>query len=193
MIQYYGLSDKDTVFNMTNHSYFNLNGHKSGSVLKHKLLLLADRYTPGDEELIPTGELRDVTGTPFDFRNEHCIGDFIAADDPDIKAGHGYDINLVINGNEIKEEAEFFGKLTGDQSGIVMEMYTDLPAVQFYSASCTNYPNGKEGANYQQYCSTCFETQYCPNAVNEPRFVSSILKKNEEKVSLTVYRFSVEA
>ena len=193
MIQYYGLSDEDTVFNMTNHSYFNLNGHASGTVLNHKLMLLCDGYTPADRELIPTGEIRDVTGTPFDFREEKTIGKDIHADDPDIASGSGYDCNLVIRGNRKTEDAEFFGRLTGDLSGITMEMYTDLPAVQFYTASTTNYPNGKDGANYQQYCSACFETQFCPNAVNTPEFVSPVIRRGEEAVSLTVYRFGLEA
>ncbi len=192
MIEYYGLSDRDTVFNMTNHTYFNLNGHDSGTVLNHKLTLLSDAYCPTDARQITTGEKKDVTGTPFDFREEKTIGRDIFADDEDLMIGQGYDHNYIINGGHVKEDAEYFGTLTGDISGISMEMYTDLPDVQFYAANKTDYANGKDGAYYGKHCAACFETQYAPNAVNLPEFVSPVIKANEERTSLTVYRFITE-
>ncbi|MBR3035885.1 MAG: galactose mutarotase [Lachnospiraceae bacterium] len=192
MLEYYGQSDQDTVMNMTNHTYFNLNGHDSGTVLNHRLTLLSDAYCLADERQVTTGEVKDVTGTPFDFRTEKTLGQDIFADDPDLIIGKGYDSNFIINGDEVKEEAEYFGRLVGDKSGIVMEMYTDLPGVQLYTANKTDYPNGKDGAYYQQHCAACFETQYAPNAVNIPSFVSPIIKAGEERTTLTVYRFTTE-
>jgi len=194
MIQYYGLSDKDTIFNMTNHTYFNMNGHDSGDVLNHTVYLYADQFMPTDERLLPTGELRSVEGTPFDFREGQKIGEHIRDDEPNLKIGKGYDHNFIVNNGEKKEDAELIGKFIGDKSGITMEIYSDLPGVQFYSACQTDYRNGKGGTHYQQYCAACFETQYAPDAINLPEsgLLAPIIKAGEELVSLTVYRFTTE-
>jgi len=192
MIQYYGLSDQDTVFNMTNHSYFNLNGHNSGDILNHTVYLYSDGYNTTDSRLIPTGEIVPVEGTPFDFRNGRKIGTDIHSDNYDLNTANGYDHNFVINGGKKIEDAELFGKCIGDKSGIVMEMYTDLPGVQMYAGNFTVYDHGKENFDYKQHCAVAFETQYTPNAINmDPeKFARPLIKAGEEFVSLTVYSFS---
>ena len=192
MIDYYGLCDKDSIFNMTNHSYFNLNGAGSGDVLNHKVTLYADAFTATDADLIPTGELTDVTGTPMDFREGKTIGQDIKADYEPLKFGKGYDHNFVVNGGEVQEDAELIGKCVGDKSGIFMEIYTDLPGVQMYTANGMEQPNGKNGLQYHTNGAVCFETQYFPDAMNHENFAHPVIKAGEEKVSLTVYRFGVE-
>ena len=192
MIDYYGLSDKDTVFNMTNHSYFNLNGDASGDILGHRVKLFADAYNETDCDLIPTGVLSDVTGTPMDFREEKTIGQDIGADFEPLHFGHGYDHNFIINGGLVQEDAELVGWCTGDKTGIKMEIYTDLPGVQMYTANGMEQPNGKHGKAYHTNGAVCFETQYFPDSVNHPEFPQPIIRAGEEKVSLTVYRFTTE-
>ncbi|MBO7364889.1 MAG: galactose mutarotase [Lachnospiraceae bacterium] len=194
MISYYGMSDKDTVFNMTNHSYFNLNGHASGDVLGHTVIIYSDAITATDADQIPTGELIDVTGTPFDFREPHTIGERIGdRSDINIVIGNGYDHNFVVNGGQRQEDAQLVASCRGDRTGIVMEVYTDLPDMQMYTANTTDIADGKDGVHYRPHCGVCFETQYAPNAVNIPAFRSPVIKAFEERQSLTVYRFLTEA
>ena len=192
MIDYYGFSDADTIMNMTNHSYFNLNGAGSGDILGHKLVLYSDYITETDKDLIPTGKLMDVTGTPFDFRQEKTIGQDIRADFEALHFGHGYDHNFVVNGGKRQEDAQLIGRVTGDQTGIVMEIYTDLPGVQMYTSNGMEQPNGKDGKAYHNNGAVCFETQFAPNAINIPEFESPVLKANQETTTLTVYRFLTE-
>ena len=189
-IQYYGLSDEDTIMNMTNHSYFNLNGHDSGDILNHRVRIDADYITLTDPGLVPTGELLDVTGTPFDFREEKTIGQDIDEDFEELTYGHGYDHNFVVNGGKRVEDAQFIASCTGDKSGITMEVYTDLPGVQVFTANTSDYENGKDGMHYRPRAAICFETQYAPNAINIPSFEQPVLKKDKEDISLTVYRFT---
>lgn len=190
MIEYYGLSDQDTIFNMTNHAYFNLNGAGSGTILNHKVKLYADAFTATDHGLIPTGELRDVTGTPMDFRNAKTIGEDIEADYEPLKDGKGYDHNFVVNDGRVQADAELIAVAEGDVSGIVMEVYTDLPGVQMYTANTTCEPNGRDGKAYDKNAAVCFETQFFPDAIHHSEFASPILKAGEEKTTLTVYRFT---
>lgn len=190
MIEYYGLSDQDTIFNMTNHAYFNLNGAGSGTILNHKVKLYADAFTATDHALIPTGELQDVTGTPMDFREGKTIGQDIEADFGPLKDGQGYDHNFVVNGGEVQTDAELIAVAEGDASGIVMEVYTDLPGVQMYTANTTYVECGREHKPYGKNSAVCFETQYFPDAIHHPEFPQPILKAGEEKTSLTVYRFT---
>ena len=192
MIDYYGFSDADTVMNMTNHSYFNLNGEGSGDILGHKVTLYADYITETDSDLIPHGELIDVTGTPFDFREEKTIGQDINADNEALHYGKGYDHNFVVNDGKRAEDAQLVGKCVGDKSGIVMEIYTDLPGVQMYTSNGMEQPNGKGGKAYHTNGAVCFETQFAPNAVNIPEFESPVIKANREVTTLTVYRFYTE-
>ena len=178
MIDYYGLSDQDTIFNMTNHSYFNLNGRDYPTILKDRVWIDADSFNETDDRLVPTGVLTPVEGTPMDFRKEKEIGQDIDADYEPIRQGHGYDHNFIVNDGKVQDEADLVAYCIGADSGIKMEVYTDLPGVQMYT--------GRRDA-------VCFETQYCPDAVHHPNFASPIIKAGEEKRSLTVYRFSIEA
>jgi len=264
-INYSGFSDKDTVVNLTNHSYFNLAGEDSGSVLDHVVQLNCDYYTPTDSESIPTGEIAPVAGTPMDFTEAKTIGRDIEEDFEALKFGGGYDHNYVINGYDVlmrkkaveremkrefggetcspsacgscagavscgsafrpdgeeasqagaapdfaaQKEAELTGRtpvlstilhigsLTDPASGRCMEMYTDLPGVQMYSANFLNADGGidgwgKGGRTYGRREGVCFETQYYPNAINTPNFPSPVVKAAEPFSTTTVYKFSVK-
>ena len=188
-IVYQGKADQDTIFNLTNHSYFNLDGQESDSVLEQKVWLDADAFTPGDAGLIPIGEIRDVTGTPMDFRTEHMIGERIDADYEPLKQAGGYDHNYVLR-NEGKYA--LCGKLISQKSGICMEVSTDLPGIQLYSANfLENEKGGKEGRTYGRRSAICFESQYFPDACHHENFQSPIVKAGEVYRTKTGYRFSV--
>lgn len=187
ILSYYGVSDKKTVMNLTNHSYFNLNGQESGSILNHLLILDADAFTPANAEMIPTGEIKPVSGTPMDFRKEKRIGEEIESDyEPLILAG-GYDHNYVLK--SVADESRMAARLTGDKTGIVMEVFTDMPGMQLYTGNFLDGRRGKAGAVYEKRTGVCFETQFFPNACNEENFQSSILSAGEEYKSYTVFRF----
>lgn len=185
-IDYYAVSDAETVINLTNHSYFNLNGHDSGSILKHTAFIDADKFTATDSESIPTGLLPDVAGTPMDFRTEKEVGRDIDADFEALRFGKGYDHNWCLNNNgEFKKVAE----LCGDVSGIAMEVYTDLPGCQIYSGNFLVEEKGKRGAVYKHRGGICFETQYYPDAVNHQNFAAPIFKAGEPYKTTTTYKF----
>ena len=187
-IHYEAVPDQDTVINMTNHSYFNLNGHDSGTVLEHKVMLDADYFTPADAESIPTGEIRSVEGTPMDFRAGKVLGDEIDADYEPLRFGGGYDHNWVLkNGGRFAKVAE----VTSDKSGIRMEVYTDLPGVQMYTANFLDDEPGKDGATYAARSAVCLETQYFPDTPNHPNFPSCVVEAGQEYHTTTIYRFSV--
>ncbi len=187
-LSYYAKSEEDTPINMTNHSYFNLSGHESGSIREQNLWLDADGFTPTNEELIPTGEVLSVEGTPMDFRVKKTVGRDIDMDYPALKIGKGYDHNWALNNHgEYAKVAEF----SSDESGITMEVYTDLPGVQIYTANYLENEAGKHGVVYKQNQGICFETQYYPDAVNQKNFPSVICKKGEEYRTRTAYRFLV--
>ncbi len=187
-VTYHMVSDADTVANFTNHAYFNLRGHDSGSVLDHQVWIDADGFTPTDEELIPTGEVVPVKGTPMDFTVMKPIGRDIHADDPRLKIAGGYDHNWALNHQP--GELALSARAYDPVSGRVMEVYTDLPGMQFYTAnSISREPAGKNGTVYQAWNGYCFETQYFPDAINKPGFASPILKAGETYSTTTVYRF----
>lgn len=188
VIEYMAVSDKDTVINFTNHSYFNLAGHNSGSVLDQKVEIYADQFTPTDDVLIPTGEFCDVEGTPMDFRKMKALGQDIKADYKPLHQGKGYDHNFVLR-HDKEGDAELVARIWDEKSGRVMEVYTDRPGMQLYTANNLNETNGKGGTDYKPYDAVCFETQNYPNAVNTPDFPNSILKAEEEFNSVTVYKF----
>lgn len=186
-LTYDAVPDKDTLLNMTNHSYFNLNGHDSGDVLGHIVTLDADSFTRADAESIPTGEYTDVTGTPMDFRQGRVIGQDIDADYEAIRFGQGYDHNWVLknNGKFVK-----VAKAVAPESGIVMEVSTDLPGVQIYTGNFLNGVAGKKNAVYNRRASICFETQYFPDAVHHENFPSPICKAGETYHTVTAYHFT---
>ena len=186
-IEYEAKSDKDTLVNLTNHSYFNLSGEGSGSCLNTVLSLDADKITPVDEFLIPHNEFMNVENTPFDFRRPKEIGHDIDKVHPIIKNCCGYDTNYVLNGKGFHKFATAFSPITG----IKMEAFTDQKGVQLYSANFLNNVKGKT-AMYSRRDGFCLETQNFPNAINCPDYPDSILKKGDVYKTTTEFRFSVE-
>jgi aldose 1-epimerase len=186
-IEYSATADKDTVVNLTNHSYFNLAG--GGPVLKHQVTLHASKYTPVDSGLIPTGELRPVAGTPFDFTKPMEIGSRINSDDEQIKLGKGYDHNWVLDSSsgKLAEAAEVYEPT----SGRVLKVLTTEPGIQFYTGNFLDGSiKGKGGKAYQHRTGFCLETQHFPDSPNHPDFPTATLKVGQKYHTVTVYSFS---
>ncbi len=187
-IDYEAVCDQDTVLNLTNHSYFNLAGHDSGTVLDQLVWIDADEFTVADSESIPTGEIAAVAGTPMDFTVEKPIGRDINSDYQQIVWGTGFDHNWVL-----KTSADHFdlvARMTDPKSGRVLETWTDMPGIQFYTGNFLDGTEiGKGGVSYVQRSAACFETQYYPNGINRPNFPQPILKAGENFHSTTVYKF----
>lgn len=188
VLTYEGTSDKDTIVNLTNHSYFNLAGHKSGKILDHKVIIKSNAFTPTNDNLIPMGEVMEVAGTPMDFRNLKRIGDEIDADFKPIQIAGGYDHNYILD-REDNDEVVYVAELVEETSGRKMEVYTDLVGMQFYTGNFIDNESGKEGAHYTKRDGVCFETQFFPNSINVPSFKSCALKAGETFKSVTKYAF----
>lgn len=188
-IEYSASTDKDTVLNLTNHSYFDLAGQGRGDILGHVVKIDAERMTPVDAGLIPTGELKAVAGTPFDFRRPHAVGERIDVNDEQLRLGGGYDHNFVLDhaSGVLAEAAEVYEPSTGR----ILQVLTDQPGVQLYTGNFLDGTiTGKEGRVYQRRFGLCLETQHYPDSPNHPSFPTTELKPGEKFHSVTVFKFS---
>jgi aldose 1-epimerase len=189
-VEYSATTDKKTVVNLTNHSYFNLAG--SGTILENKLTLRGGRFTPVDASLIPTGELRPVAGTPFDFREATTVGARIEQDDEQLKLGHGYDHNWVLDAG-IKDKPSLAATLYEPTTGRVLEVSTTEPGIQVYTGNFLDgTAHGKGGVNYERRTAICLETQHFPDSPNHPDFPTTTLKPGRKFHSVSVYKFSTK-
>jgi len=184
-ISYDGVSDKKTLINVTNHTYFNLSGHDSGSIENTKLMIKASNYTPVMADAIPTGEIASVKGTVMDFTSAKTIGQDIEADFEQLHLVKGYDHNFAVDDYDGNSRLI----ATAEADGRVMEVYSDLPGIQFYSGNMISPQEGKGGVLYKERVGFCLETQYFPNSANEPAFIPPFFDAGQQYKTTTVYKF----
>lgn len=189
-LHYHGSSDRRTILNPTNHSYFNLEGHDAGRIEEHILWLKSDSYTPVAAGAIPTGEIAAVRGTPMDFTAEKAVGKEIDADTEQLKLTGGYDHNWVIAGAD--GSLQHIATVKAPRSGRVMKVYTTLPGVQFYAGNFIDEQTGKGGAVYGKRHGLCLETQYYPDTIHHENFPSCVFGGGKDYDSVTVYRFETD-
>ena len=190
-LHYHASSDKKTIINLTNHSYFNLDGHGAGSIEEHELWLRASHFTPVAAGSIPTGEIRAVAGTPMDFTQPKKIGRDIREDYEQLLLTGGYDHNFVIDGWNDDGTLRHIATVKGPKSGRVMKAYTTLPGVQFYAGNFIDVQPGKDGVTYGNRCGFALETQYFPDTIHHENFPSYVFggENGREYDSVTVYKF----
>ncbi len=189
-LDYHFTSDKRTILNPTNHTYFNLKGQDGGSIEDHELWLKASRYTSADAASIPTGEIVPVKGTPMDFTAAKRIGQEIGADFEQLRFGGGYDHNWVID--DADGQLQLVGKVTAPGTSRIMKVYTTLPGIQFYAGNFLGEQDGKAGAKYHDRCGLALETQYFPDSIHKENFPDVVFGPDRQYVSTTVYQFANE-
>lgn len=188
-LDYHATTDKDTIINLTNHSYFNLFGN--GTILDHELTLFSESYVPVREDLVPYGEIHKVDGTPMDFRTTHTIGSRLDQLIPEISYSQGYDHTFSLRGRD--GSLRSVARLREPLSGRVMEVFTTQPGMQFYSGNFLDGSLiGKGGVRYQKYAGLCLETQHFPDSPNQPNFPSTVLRADETYRETTVYKFTTD-
>ena len=188
-LEYSAVTDKTTVINLTHHSYFNLAGHKGEDILDHYVQIYSEGFTPINESLIPNGEIKNVEGTPFDFRQFYKIGDRINDDSEQLKFGLGYDHNWVINPSS--KDLNYCAKVLEEKSGRLMEVFSDAPGMQFYTGNFLDGSNiGKTGKKYEYRSAFCMEPQHFPDSPNQSEFPSTVLNPGEVYKHTIVYKFS---
>lgn len=190
-IDYEATTDKDTVINLSNHSYFDLSGQSAGKIMDDQVMINADKFTPVNSNLIPTGELRSVAGTPFDFRKPTAIGARINENDQQLNYGMGYDHNFILN--RTGDGPSLAAKVTDPDSGRVIEVFTTQPGIQFYTGNhLDGTVRGKGGTLYKPRFAFCLETQHFPNSPNQPDFPTTELKPGQQFHEITIFKFSIE-
>jgi aldose 1-epimerase len=188
-VSYNATTDQATVVNLSQHTYFNLNGHDSGSILDHEITLHASNFTPGNESLIPTGKIIPVEGTPMDLRPRQRIADAMDMSDPQVRIARGYDHNWVLDGSAFRLAVS----VSARASGRTLEVYTDQPGLQFYTGNfLSDNLVGKEGVRYDRRHGLCLETQHFPDSPNQPGFPSTLLSPDDIYRSQTTFRFGIE-